>query len=252
MKKEEILKITGRIYDTAETEIIEALLRVEKIADETLYEGLLILDELRENMMAGEDFPAKEYLMMLMMWVCDGMEPDYIRDCMENMIEGEENKKTKVIAYLYLTGLRCIQLCEPSSPDVRQKYLASLFPIKEHEKLCGIMWDYTISKKRQRKIDRGINLLMLHYEVEGNEKLDKYLSEMPLNGFKQIFKKIKEDDVITMLLICSEELHTRLIGVMSEGFKEALKNFKCYARFIRKQQIKDAVNNWKQYSDLEG
>ena len=252
MIKEEIFKISGTIYDSAEPEIIDALLRIEKIADETLHEGLLILDEIREKMMNEDDFPAKEYLVLLMMWVCEGMEPDYIRDCMENMIAGETNEINKVIAYLYLTGMRCIQLCEPSSPDVRQKYLASLFTIKEHEKLCGIMWDYTISKKRQRDISRGINLLMLHYEIDGNEKLDKYLSEMPLNQFKEIYKKIKEDDVITMLLICSEKLHARLIGVMSEGFKDVLENFKCYARFIRKQQIKDAIRNWKQYCDLEG
>lgn len=251
MRKEDILKITSRIYETAESDIIEALLRIEKIADETLHEGLLILDELRENMMKEDDFPAKDYLMLLMMWVCDGMEPEYIKNCMENMIDGEENEQTKVIAHLYFTGLRCIQLCEPSSPYMRQKYLASLFPIRVNEKLCGIMWEYTISKKRQRDYNRGINLLMIHYEIDGIEKLDVYLLEMPLDEFKEIYKKIKEDDVITMLLVCSEKLHRRIMEVMSEGFKDNLVNFKYYAGFIRKQQIKAAISNWKLYSGLE-
>ena len=251
MKKEEIFRITSSIYDEAEPKIIEALLRIEKISDETRYEGLLILDELRENMQ-NDEFPAKEYLLMGMLWVCDGMEPDYIKDCMENMIDNEENQETKVFAYLYLTALRCIQLCEPSSIDARQKYLASLFPIRAHKKLCSIMHEFTDSKRKKREYDRGINLLKLHYDADKNDKLEKKLSEISLNEFKEIYRKIKEDDIITMILICSEKLHARLIEVMSEQFINVLENFKSYSRFIRKQQIKNAIDNWKKFSGLEG
>lgn len=250
MRKEEIFKITASIYDKSEKEIIDALLRIEEIADETLHEGLLMLDELRENMI-DEDFPAKEYLLLLMMWVCDGMEPEYIKNCMENMIDSEENQETKVLAHLYFTGLRCIQLYEPSSIVERQRYLASLFPIKAHDKLFGIMQEFTDAKRIQRNFERGINLLMIHYDVENNEELDNYLSEIPFNNFKEIYRKLKEEDIITMLLICGDKLHTRMLDVIPKEFQKVLENYKHYSYFIRKQRIKEAMNNWKKCSELE-
>ncbi len=250
MRKEESFKITASIYDKSEKEIIDALLRIEKIADETLHEGLLMLDELRENMI-DEDFPAKEYLLLLMMWVCDGMEPEYIKNCMENMIDNEENQETKVLAHLYFTALRCIQLYEPSSIVERHRYLASLFPIKAYDKLFGVMQEFTDAKRKQRNYERGINLLMLHYDVENNEELDNYLSEIPLNNFKEIYRKLKEEDIITMLLICGEKLHIRMLDVISKEFQEVLENYKHYSYFIRKQRIKETVNNWRKCSGLE-
>ena len=204
-------------------------------------EGLLILDELRENMMS-DDFSAKEYLLMGMEWVCDGMEPEYIKICMENMIDNEDDKATKVLAHLYMTALRCIQLNEPSGVDLRQRYFASLFPIKAYDRLYGIMKEFTASKRQQRRIAGGINLLMLHYDAGFEEELDKYLSEIPLNKFKEIYRCLKSDDIITILLISSEQLHERILNIMTNEYKAIIENSQSYACYIRNQRIKDVMN----------
>lgn len=245
MRKEDILKIAGEIYDEAEPEIIAALLRIEKIACDTRYEGLLILDELRESM-ADEEFPAKEYLMLGMEWICCGVETDFWQGCMENLIDVEESPKIKMFAFLYLTGLRCIQTCEPMSVELRQRLLSSIFPIRAGNKLFNVMQEYEAVKRAERKQETGINLLLLHYEVPKDNNLEKALTEMNVDQFKELFKKIPEEDVITMLLISDGPMHRRMISSMSERFLDILENSDVYSIFIREEQINKAIDSWKQ------
>lgn len=250
MNKEEILEIINEIYEESEQALTDALLRIERIASDTRYEGLLILDELMEEMVK-EDFPAKEYLMLGMEWVCCGVDTDFWVECMENLIDIEESPQIKVFAFLYSTGLKCIQTCEPMSVNLRQQLLVSYFPIRAYEKLFNTLQEYDAIKRKQRKHEMSINLLRIHYEVDKDRDLEKILTEMNADRFKKLSKKLSDEDFITMLLISDGPLHRRIISSLSESFRDRLENSEGYCKYIRNEQIKKSIDNWKQVVFIE-
>lgn len=250
MNKEEILEIINEIYEESEQALTDALLRIERIASDTRYEGLLILDELMEEM-ADEDFPAKEYLMLGMDWVCCGVDTYLWVECMENLIDIEETPQIKVFAFLYSTGLKCIQTCEPMSVNLRQQLLVSYFPIRAYNKLFNTLQEYDAIKRKERKQDTSINLLRIHYEADIDSNLEKVLTEMNADKFKELSKKLSAEDFITMLLISDGPLHRRMISSISESFRDRLENSEGYCKYIRNEQIKKTIDNWEKVAFIE-
>ena len=245
MREEEMLMLAAKVYEKAEEDVKGALLRLEKIAYEARYEGLLSLDELREQMQS-EEFIEKEYLLRGMEWVTDGMEPKYLEKILENGIDTECGEIEKVFRFLYMKGLICIQSCEPMSPYLRHCYFASFFSVKNYTELLALMEGYTSKRDEERKWNSGIDLLQLHYDVDDEEvaELEKKLEKINVDDMQKLYKHISEQDVITLLLICGEVLHQRLTGLMNQRFLERLRNASEYGKYIRYPQIKSAMENW--------
>ncbi len=266
MKKAEILKYTGKVYEEAENEILDAMVRMEMMADSVVYEGLLWLDVMREEWQE-EAFAGKDILLNGMEWVADGMEIEYIKECMENLIDAEENIKEKVFGFLYMTTLLQIREAEPRTAYIRRKYLACLFPVKYHNKLFSVMDEYANSKKEERRIENGIDILKLHYEIDRrmfimDETLEKRktfgeleakLKSVEEDSFKELYRKMSREDWITMLLVGDEKLREKMEKVMTEPFKSGLKYEPKYGAYIKYEQIKKAMSNWyKKLDALEG
>ncbi len=266
MKKEEILKYTGKIYEEAENEVLDAMVRMEMIADNVLYEGLLWLDVMREEWQEDE-FAAKDILLNGMEWVADGMETEQLKECMENLVDAEEDIKEKVFGFLYMTMLLCIREAEPGTAYLRRRYMATLFPSKYYNKLCNVMDEYAINKREERRIKNGINILNIHYEIDRRMfimdedlecrktfgELEERLKSIEDEVFKKIYTKISREDWITMLLVGDDELHKKMELTMTDKFKEGLKYEQKYGMYIKYEQIKNSMSNWyKRLEALEG
>ena len=165
MNKEEILKGLAGGYGELAGEVEAALLRIERMQYEALYEGLLALEEMRE-IFEKEEFPAKAYLLQGMEWLVDGTEPELLGTMLEHGIDTELEEAERGIRFLYREGLLLIQGAAMTNPYQRHQYFASFFPIEHREELMTVMEEYWSGRKREQRWKRGLDLLKLHYVEE--------------------------------------------------------------------------------------
>lgn len=248
MQREVILKNMKKIYKTNAQEFHDALIRCTRIADDTRFEGLLILDEMQEKL-REEDFTGRDYLRRGMEGVLNGTEPEVLRKWLENGIDVMDDEKEQLVCLLYMEGLLLMQAGE--NPWQIQTTLASMFPAEVFDELMRMMQEYVEKRRELRRKKEGINLLYLHYDTDNISDLENALLHLSDEIFADICKKVKEKDYLSLLLICHVPLHEKLLTVMDENYRPKLEIASDYAAYIRKQQIKSAIENWKTFLSVE-
>lgn len=156
---------------------------------------------------------------------------------MEVIIEGESDEYVRFIYWLYYESIR-YSLETKFLGDLTQ-HISCVFP-KEYKEEIEIVMKRTINVqeiKRNKRLE--IDLTKLHYKCNDAriELIEKKFMDTNFNDIPKLFKRVRLNNIMTFMIICSDECKKRIYKSLSEEQLEEIEKFQGEAIYLRRDTI---------------
>lgn len=220
---EQIYQYGKEIYTDNKTEVKAAIGRIIKMCFIAKKDGIL---QLEAFILEEESFPEYTFLEKAISYICDGMELEDIKELLTNRILVEADRKKQFIYLLYQAG---VELIKKEKPIYFVKvYLCSMFPqqqeaeINEYIEQIMKQENETIFQEKQIRVPREFAKISISLDDELKRKvevLEKKIMEQTDQEIQEWLRQVESYDVISLLLVGSEEFRERLLNNMSSRLK---------------------------------
>lgn len=220
---EQIYQYGKEIYSENKTEVKAAIRRIIKMCFIAKKGGIL---QLEAFILEEEGFPEYAFLEKAISYLCDGMELEDIKELLTNRILVEADRKKQFIYLLYQAGVELIKKEKPIY--FVKEYLCSMFPqqqeaeINEYIEQIMKQENEIIFQEKQIRVPREFAKISISLDDERKrkvEELEKKIMEQTDQEIQEWLRQVESYDVISLLLVGSEEFRERLLNNMSSRLK---------------------------------
>lgn len=243
MNRELIIQNISKFYKDNKSDFLKTVSNIaylyehmcyEKNTEKIFYERV---DELKYNPYSGQLFleKAAEYLMKSRI--------SYEELCwrLEVMIEAENDEYLQVIDWLYYETIRFSLKFEFKGDIVA--HICCAFPKEVFNEVADCMQSTISVQKMKRNKRLEINLMKLHYQYDDGRiaYIEKNFYEMPSVCIDEVISKIVIRDLITFMLICSQECKILIYEKLDENKLMEIEKFQGSAFYLKNETVKDCI-----------